>query len=42
MVAGALRDAKQGAALVAALVVLEPALILQKRGRLSKEETKSA
>ena len=38
MVAGALRDAKQGAA----LVVLEPALILQKRGRLSKEETKSA
>lgn len=40
--AGDLRDAKQGAGVIAALVCLEPALILQKRGRLSKEDTKGA
>jgi hypothetical protein len=34
IVAGDLRDAKQSAGVIAALVGLEPALILQKRGRL--------
>ena len=42
IVAGDLSDAKQSAGVIAALVCLEPALILQKRGRLSKEDTKGA
>lgn len=42
MVAGALRDAKQGVGVIAALVCLAPALVLQKRGRLGKEEAQGA
>ena len=38
IVAGDLRDAKQSAGVIAALVYLELALILQKRGRWSKED----
>ena len=42
MVAGALRDAKQRAGVIAALVCSEPALIRQKRGRWSKEDPTGA
>ncbi len=40
IVTGNLRDAKQGVGVIAALVGLELTLILQKRGRLGKEDAK--
>ena len=40
MVTGHRRDAKQGVGVIAALVCLEPALVLSKRGRLGKEDAK--
>ena len=42
IVAGNLRDAKQGMGVMAGLVCLEPALVLYKRGRLGQEEAKGA
>jgi len=42
LVAGNRRDAKQGVGVMAALVVLEPALVRQKRGRLGTEEAQGA
>ena len=42
IVAGNLRDAKQGVGVMAGLVFLEPALVLSKRGRLGKEDAKGA
>ena len=42
IVAGNLRDAKQGVGVIAGLVFLEPALVLSKRGRLGKEDAKGA
>ena len=40
IVAGNVRDAKQGVGVIAALVGLELTLILQKRGRLGQEDAK--
>jgi hypothetical protein len=40
IVTGNLRDAKQGVGVMAALVGLELTLVLQKRGRLGKEDAK--
>ena len=42
MIAGNLRDAKQRVGVRAALVFLEPALVLSKRGRLAQEDAKGA
>ena len=42
IVAGDLRDAKEGVDVIVALVFLEPALILQTRGRLGKADAKGA
>ena len=42
IVTGNLRDAKQGVGVIAALVGLELTLVLQKRGRLGKEDAKGA
>jgi len=42
IVAGNLGDTKQGVGVIASLGFLEPPLVLQKRGRLGKEDTKGA